>query len=321
MAAGLIRNTEGRIRSLLERMSTTTLWILGILVVSMTGLGGVVVYQAYDYVQYDSEFCLSCHLMERPFELFANSVHQGVSCKACHQPNPIERARMGLRQIVDHPEEIREHAEVPNATCGHCHVEGDREKWIIMTRSRGHEMHLNSREPVLRDIECVTCHSESVHGFEATVQSCAASQCHDDTRPHLGRMAELDLSCVVCHDFRAPVDDDAPRGEDPASLRPGPDQCLTCHIMRDHVEIDPEEDPHGAECGTCHDAHTQRRAREALRSCQESDCHALPETIEDEHHQWESIRLFDCTKCHEPHRWRVDGEDCTACHADLLQPS
>jgi nitrate/TMAO reductase-like tetraheme cytochrome c subunit len=313
---GWLRGRVPWIRQWISGASTPLLVAVAGGVLLVVGVGGVGAYKTYNYVQHDNDFCMSCHLMQEPFDRFSNSAHRGLGCKACHQPNPIERAKMGLRQIFVSPEEITAHAEVSDSKCEYCHVAGEAEDWILVQNSKGHEIHLNSRDPVLADIECVTCHSDSVHEFGATNASCGQRGCHDEAQIQLGGMGELDLSCEACHDFLVPLDAEAPSA-DPASLSPGAGQCLSCHEMRTRIDIDPAQEPHGAQCGLCHNAHTQRTAAEAVTSCTASLCHTVPEAIEDDHHQWRSIRLNDCVQCHQAHTFKVDGNDCTACHTDI----
>ncbi|HSG48149.1 MAG TPA: hypothetical protein VLA43_10075, partial [Longimicrobiales bacterium] len=202
--------------------------------------------------------------------------------------------------------------------CQTCHVDGDENDWVLVTDSRGHEIHLNSVDPVLQELQCVTCHSPEVHEFRASDASCSQRGCHDESTVRLAGMAHIDVGCVSCHDFLSPLAT-AAGSEDPASLRPTGEQCLSCHEMREHVSFALEEDePHGAECGLCHNAHTQRVAADALVSCTEALCHAVPEKVDDDHHQWPSIRLGDCTQCHQAHTFKVDGDDCTSCHGAVI---
>jgi nitrate/TMAO reductase-like tetraheme cytochrome c subunit len=280
-------------------------------------VSGLAAYHTYDYVQHDNDFCMSCHLMEEPFERFANSAHRDLGCKACHQPNPVERAKMGLRQVIANPAEITVHAHVPDSRCTACHLEGEADEWLLVENSRGHELHLNSMEPVLQELECVTCHSSAVHEFHASRESCSQRGCHSDAEVRLAEMAHLELDCGACHDFRAPLDRE-PGQEDPANLMPTGNQCLSCHEMRHYLQLDPDSDPHGQQCGLCHNAHTQRNSEDAVRSCTGALCHAVPEQIEDDHHQWNSVRLSDCTRCHEAHTFTVNGEDCGSCHSGVI---
>jgi hypothetical protein len=306
-----------KLRSRVARASVTTLATVGGFFVLATAGGGLAAYRTYDYVQHDNDFCVSCHLMQDPFDRFQVSAHRDMSCKACHQPSPIDRFAMGMRQVLKRPVEITAHAEMPDSRCEHCHVDGDPAVWLSMENSRGHDLHLNSKDETLRDIHCVDCHSTSVHQFSTTSESCSTGGCHDDAGVHLGAMGELRLSCEACHDFRAPLGEPAAESGSAHSLTPTSVQCLACHDMRERVEVDPESEPHGAECGLCHNAHTQRTSKDPVRTCTESLCHGVPEAVEDNHHHYESVDLDDCVQCHEAHTFRVDGKACATCHADI----
>ena len=84
-----------------------------------TAGSSVAAYRTYDFIQHDNDFCVSCHLMQDPFDRFQASAHRDMSCKACHQPSPIDRFAMGMRQVLKHPVEItiRELAERVVALC------------------------------------------------------------------------------------------------------------------------------------------------------------------------------------------------------------
>ena len=86
------------------RLSPTALAVSGVLITVSAGAGGYYAYRAYDYVEHDNDFCMSCHLMEEPFEQFSVSSHRGLGCKACHQPTLIGRSQMALTQILESPD-------------------------------------------------------------------------------------------------------------------------------------------------------------------------------------------------------------------------
>ena len=228
----------------LARLSAPVLGLIGMAVMAGTGIGGYYAYRTYDYVQHDNDFCMSCHLMEEPYEQFAESAHRGLGCKACHQPNLVDRSAMALTQIIDNPEEISVHAEVPNERCADCHIEGDPEQWLRVANSAGHRVHLESDDPVLDGLQCVECHSTGVHEFAPVDRTCAQSDCHDDNVIKLGEMSDLTIHCAACHNFLAPV---TMPGDDPELLEtvilPDRDECLSCHAMRTLVEM-PDPDPH-----------------------------------------------------------------------------
>ncbi|HSG07979.1 MAG TPA: NapC/NirT family cytochrome c [Longimicrobiales bacterium] len=296
--------------------------IVGVAIFLAVGGGGFFAYRTYDYVQHDNEFCLSCHLMVDPFERFQASAHRDLGCKACHQPTPFQRAKMGMTAVVEDPEVIEAHAEVPNERCEHCHVDGSKEDWINISQSRGHRLHLESADGRLRGLECVTCHAEGIHEFGATNRSCTQTGCHDNQIVALGAMADMNLPCVVCHGFEEPPTgfSTAPHMPDSLAMKPDADECLSCHAMRDRISIDEATEPHGAHCSTCHNAHDQRRAADAEAKCSQGLCHGTPRDVDDNHHKWRTVDLLACLQCHRPHDFEVQGDRCGSCHADILDP-
>ncbi|HUF11713.1 MAG TPA: NapC/NirT family cytochrome c [Longimicrobiales bacterium] len=301
--------------------------LFGAAVVLLAGgaVAVVVAYRTWDYIEHDNEFCLSCHVMQDPFERFAESEHRGLGCKACHKPTFVGRSRMALTQILENPEEIEEHAEVPNEKCVSCHVDGDPEQWTLISRSVGHRVHLESEDTSLSGLRCVECHSSGVHEFAATSQTCAQAGCHENVEIKLGRMGDFTIHCVACHDFSRPADEPAlvaTGGADVrassvvAPLRPEAAECLSCHAMRLLVGEIPEDEPHGAVCGACHNPHEQTTPAQAVQSCAASECHASADTITPMHRGLPAGTLERCTLCHAPHDAPIGEVRCVACHAD-----
>ncbi|NIP83157.1 MAG: hypothetical protein GWM90_29570 [Gemmatimonadetes bacterium] len=293
--------------------------VLGVAVVAVLAVGSVLMYQTYDYVQHDNQFCLECHLMRDPFERFAQSAHRGLGCKACHRPNIVQRSEMGLAQIVEQPDSIRVHAHVPNAICAECHIEGDPEEWRLIANTAGHRIHLESDDPALEGLSCVECHSSGVHQFTPTDQTCGQGGCHESTRIQLGDMADLTIHCATCHDFASPVPDEASPERVASSLRPEAEECLSCHQMRAMLPDIPEDEPHDAECGACHNPHEQATPGEAVQSCASAGCHATPDTLTPYHQGLDPGVLENCLACHEAHRFRIhaDEQDCLSCHSEI----
>jgi len=305
----------------LARLSAPMLALIGVLAIAGTGAGGYYAYQTYDYVQHDNDFCMSCHLMEQPYEQFGKSAHRGLGCKACHQPNLIDRSTMALTQIVENPEEISVHAKVPNERCAECHIEGDPEKWRMIANSVGHRIHLESEDPVLEGLQCVECHASAVHEFAPVDRTCAQSGCHEDNVIQLGGMSDLTIHCAACHNFVAPVTvPGASRGMLEAVILPGKEECFSCHVMRTLAEM-PIPDPHRGVCSSCHNPHTQATPREAAESCATAQCHAGPDTITAFHRGLAPGMLENCLGCHQAHDFKADGVDCMACHTGILNDS
>lgn len=305
----------------LRRLPTGVKVVVGVSLLAVLGVASVLMYQVYDYVQHDNQFCLECHLMQDPFERFAESAHQGLGCKACHRPNIAQRSEMGLAQIVVNPDSIRVHAEVPNEICAECHIEGNPEEWRIVASTAGHRIHLESDDPTLQGLNCVECHSSGVHQFTATDQTCGQAGCHESTTIQLGEMADLTIHCATCHDFARPVPQDASVAQVAASLRPIAAECLSCHEMRAMLPDFPADEPHGAECGVCHNPHEQATPAEAVQTCATGGCHAAPDTLTPFHQGLGPGVLENCTTCHEAHQFRLhdEGGDCLSCHSDIYQ--
>jgi hypothetical protein len=293
--------------------------VAGVAVVAVLAVGSVLLYQTYEYVEHDNQFCLQCHLMRDPFERFARSAHRDLGCKACHRPNIMERSQMGLAQVIERPDEIRVHAHVPNAVCAECHIEGDPDRWRHIASTAGHRIHLESDDPVLSGLQCVECHSTGIHEFAPTDRTCGQAGCHEATTIQLGRMADITIHCATCHEFTAPVAEVALPAEVATSLRPQAAECMSCHQMRLLLTDFPPDEPHDAACGACHNPHTQETPRQAVQSCGTAGCHERPADLSPMHRGLGVGVLEDCLACHEAHDFRLPhpATDCLACHGDI----
>lgn len=300
-------------------LSAPALAAVGLVVVAGVGAGSYYAYQTYDYVQHDNNFCVSCHLMQEPADLFASSAHAGLGCKACHQPTLMARSSMALAQIVENPSEITAHADVPNELCANCHIHGDPARWRLVAATAGHRVHLESNDPKLQGLQCVECHAASLHAFSPVDATCTQSGCHDDKAIVLGKMADITISCTACHTFLAPVrPDGAQQGSRTAGsvLMPDGEECFSCHVMRTLVQM-PAEDAHGGMCSACHNPHEHRTPHDAVRSCTASGCHTQAQELSPMHKGMQPGVLEDCTYCHVAHDFRVRGTRCVDCHQDL----
>jgi nitrate/TMAO reductase-like tetraheme cytochrome c subunit len=294
---------------------------MGVVVMAGVVAGGYYAYQTYDYVQHDNDFCMSCHLMAEPYELFAKSAHRGLGCKACHQPTLMARSQMALTQVIENPQELSAHAEVPNERCTECHVDGDPAKWRLIANSAGHKAHLELPNPAPEGLSCVECHSTSVHEFAPIDRTCGRSGCHAGNTIRLGGMSGLTIHCAACHSFLAPVAADGysvgdeRTGIDMAVL-PDREECLSCHVMRTLVEL-PDPDPHKGVCAACHNPHEQSAPAEAVRSCARTGCHTDADRLTAFHRGMQPGVLEDCTYCHQAHDFSVDGTRCLDCHEGI----
>ena len=315
----IVRHRQA-IKLWLATRSRTSLYALGgtavAFVAVVAGLGAA----SYNYVQHSNEFCTSCHVMGQAFQKFgsAENKHNELSCHACHQQSMFDSMHELYVWLQERPDKIGEHAEVPNRICESCHVTGDTATWQRVASTAGHRVHLESDSSALKDLQCVTCHGEEVHRFKPVSVTCGQSGCHEqkDTDIALGKMStQTSLHCTSCHAFAAEVPALATTDSARGTLTPGQPQCLGCHSMQTVLpDFNPERDPHGGKCGTCHNPHEQKTPEAAAQSC--ATCHA--QWRDEPFHTGAAHRKVaeKCLTCHLPHQAKVDASDCTGCHAN-----
>jgi hypothetical protein len=254
--------------------------------------------------------------MADPYERFARSGHRDLGCKSCHKPTLVGRSRMALTQIVKNPDELEEHATVENSKCEACHVKGDPDKWQQIAQTAGHRVHLESRDTSLQGLQCVECHSSSVHEFAATDKTCAQSGCHESTEIRLGKMSKLTMHCAACHDFRRELAVKEQKADSLMGvLAPKARECLGCHQMRSLVaEQFTGDDPHDAQCALCHNPHEQTTSAQAVKTCANAGCHSPVDSITPLHRGLPAATIAQCTKCHAAHKFTAKATTCTGCH-------
>ena len=296
---------------------------------AMVGLGAVLLvagtalgWQTWSYMHHDNDFCMSCHVMDVPFERFTTSEHAELQCHDCHRQSVAASVRQIYLWVAERPEEIGPHAPVPNRICAECHIVQDPDStWQRISATAGHRVHLESDS--LAELMCVNCHGVEVHRFVPVDQTCGQSGCHssEKTQIVLGSMAgQTGFHCVTCHEFTAPVPEHAARDTARAALVPAEQQCLSCHGMEKVVTgLVSGEEPHGAVCGICHNPHTQESPEIAAETCAAGDCHARADTLTPFHRGLRAGVLETCETCHEAHVFVVEGEECTACHAGIAR--
>jgi len=314
-----LENMIDAVREWFSRLSAAwTVAILGFVTVVAVA-GGLFTYQMYDYVQHDNDFCLSCHLMSDPSELFGESAHRGLGCKACHQPTLIDRSMMAVSQIIENPDSLTVHAHVPNERCVSCHVDGTPDEWILIEQSAGHRLHFESGDESLAELTCVERHSTSIHQFGATDNTCSQAGCHTDVEVTLGTMANIAIPCRACHAFSAVIPS---RGEEAdgrarEALAPNAETCLSCHAMRTLMQLQ-EDDPHNGVCSSCHKPHSQIVTAEAEQTCTTSGCHDDPMADNAMHRGLAPGVTEGCLTCHSAHSFEAESSACVDCHAGIF---
>jgi hypothetical protein len=276
----------------------------------------------YDYMEHNNGFCTGCHVMKVPFQRFAGSKHDSLSCHACHQQSMFANMRQLYLWVAERPQSIGKHAKVPTRICASCHVRGDaKETWQRVASTAGHRTHLESDSSALKNVQCVTCHGLEVHRFVPVDSTCAQAGCHVNVRITLAKMSnQTDAHCTTCHRFTADVPALATRDSARGTLVPQMKQCFSCHQMQAVLaEFDPAKDPHRGTCGDCHNPHIQRMAAEAAQTCASAKCHA--DWRSDPFHVGKNHVAVakNCILCHEPHHAKVDASDCAGCHAAVKE--
>lgn len=253
--------------------------VIGLAVVAYGG------FTAYDYTMNNPAFCRSCHIMESAWTRWSTSEHRKVDCHACHEQSVFESARQVITFVTRHPERVGKHAEVPAQRCATCHASGN-PAWKQVAETAGHQIHA-----VQKKIECVTCHSTSVHRLRPSSEVCA--NCHQaqaggERAIKIKEMA--DFHCVACHQFLRPN----------SPLRPTRATCLGCHagLPVKRTVGWPEGSAHTTlACSTCHKPHEKAQP---IVNC--TACHTA---MKPEIHQPVLESKTPCTSCHQPHYWKM----------------
>lgn len=299
-------------------------------------IGSIVAWRTWDYIQNDPTFCTSCHLMEGPFDKWAESPHGKLNCHTCHPGSLMSNLHQLWVTFTEHPTEVKKHAVVPAKICGSCHLANDA-RWKQVGATAGHQVHYNELK-----IECVQCHAPSVHKFLPTNDMCM--KCHPAQT--VGLTAMQQLNCQDCHRFLAapgqPLREGDHRCEEchapgsevapPAPVWHTETRCIDCHPVHDAAlaaiaadsatgpqrvdRVVPCAECHGREqalpmpeahtCDACHEPHALPASEANCRDCHQDVAAILPQR---EHHA--------CADCHQPHApSEPAGDQCATCHAD-----
>lgn len=243
--------------------------------------GGVVVlvlllltgFRAYGYTQNNPQFCLSCHLMETPYQLWQTSQHKSVNCHSCHEASIKGSLSQVFKQVTKHPTEITKHAVVPSATCQSCHTGKGPTGAKDITGTNVHVIHVERQK-----VECTTCHSTSLHRFEAPENIC--QKCHQAYVPG-GEKAEKargmqNLACSSCHDLVGKS----------GALVPNRATCASCHQQAPTLGLHKVGMHAQSDCWVCHQVHVEPQPSRA-----------------------------PCQTCHTDSQNHFPGVTCRTCHS------
>jgi len=260
------------------------------------------------------KFCLSCHNMGDYYSSWQHSVHadKKVACIDCHyEPgvtNTVKGKISGLVQVfkyVSHAYGDNPHAMISNASCmrGGCHSDMDHSKETLLFRGQikfRHDIHL-SEHPRGQELNCVSCHGQTVGGEHISVTK---------------------TTCLTCHFYD--------RGEEAVATG----QCRTCHeVPTETVTFKGQDFRHtttlakkkGIECAHCHSRVTQGEGAVSSTRCLSCHRESKIEKIEDQE-QFHLVHVseghFDCLQCHDEIKHGIHpleplaaSGNCRACHS------
>lgn len=308
--------------------------ILGVFVVfsgSALLVAGVTGYVAYDYIQRNPRFCITCHdIMIESYEKWEKSEHAEVNCHACHHLSPEEAINYGIQLMNGMPDKIPPRPEgkiiVPSNDCMNCHwkekkeVEGHGSKGIDLTN-------IDLTDIDLTDI--VIQVGQKIRAFLAPAGPDGNNVA--SSRFHAIHYFNGQTECFTCHGHK-----------ELHVFTPAPEDCLDCHESQ-------QEKAHAAkgiklECLNCH---TDRTAnfhpnREKCLFCHGEDDGLKQQlvdagTIDVKYHQPSEeivasashihlpdsapMQQFDCSTCHQPHQEEtaVSKDTCISCHPKIEQ--
>jgi len=255
--------------------------------------------------------------MDDYYTSWQHSSHGNVACIQCHyEPgvtNTFKGKLEGLVQVVkyvSHAYSTKPHAMISNNSCMRegCHSDMDQSKEVLLFRDRvrfRHDKHLREH-PRGKELNCVSCHGQTVEGQHISVG---------------------ETTCITCHFY----------GREKKSVASGKrlTECLTCHWTPEktvilmgqkfnHKKFLKGKD--GVPCTLCHSQVTQGYG--AISSARCRNCHldkSAEIKIEDQakfHLVHVSEGHFDCLQCHDQIRHGIRpmerpllaSGNCRACH-------
>ncbi len=320
----------GFIRNLLGRLGTIPIFAIftrrGVILMSVAMVAcGLLVLTVYTLkVTGHPKFCTSCHNMDKYYTSWQHSAHKDVACIECHyEPgvtNTVKGKLEGLVQVVkyiSHAYSTKPQAMISNRSCmrSGCHADMDHSKEMLLFMGQirfRHDKHL-VEHPRGQELNCVTCHGQTVEDQHIKVTK---------------------TSCLTCHFYG--------RGE--LSVAAG--QCTTCHLLPgkpvkfmgqsfDHKGFllagKGKSNPKGQEvrvpCAYCHSQVTQGDGAVSATRC--LGCHLerdIAGNVDDQaqfHLTHVSEGHFDCLQCHDEIKHGIRpmeqqllaAGNCSTCHA------
>ncbi len=319
----------GYIRNLLGRLGTIPIFAIftrrGVILMSVAMVAcGLLVLIVYTLkLTGHPKFCTSCHNMDKYYSSWQHSAHKDVACIQCHyEPgitNTVKGKIEGLVQVVkyvSHAYSTKPHAMISNSSCmrSGCHADMDHSKEMVLFMGQirfRHDKHL-AIHPRGKELNCVSCHGQTVEDEHIKVTK---------------------TTCLTCHFYG--------RGE--SSVAAG--ECRTCHLLPgkpvefmgqsfDHKGFlvvakgkgNPKKQEVRVPCAYCHSQVTQGDGAVSAQRC--LGCH-LKRDIEgnvDDQAQFHLTHVseghFDCLQCHDEIKHGIRpmeqqllaAGNCSTCH-------
>lgn len=251
-------------------------------------------------MEYNPNFCRSCHTMESAWNRWSTSEHRTVTCHSCHETNVMEGTEQLIKFTLNQPEKVGKHALVNDDNCRSCHASGN-SQWEQIANTAGHQVHSGEQ-----NIACTKCHAVSIHRFSPPRKICEV--CHESK--YIAVTAMASQHCSTCHGFLKP----ATNGKLSNGLLPDRQSCLACHGAMKVTKITwPEDAPMKVDCLQCHKPHIGANPTVACLSCHTGE-------REKGLHQVKAHAGSSCQTCHQPHEWVVKSRDnCQLCHQNKVQ--
>jgi hypothetical protein len=249
-------------------------------------------YFIYDYTQNNPKFCTTCHLMSDAYETWDASAMHDLNCHYCHESDMLESLDHVREVIFENPDTVTKLTVVENEACEDCHANED-PQWLQVANTAGHKVHIFTQE---EEPECIGCHGIQLHVFEPPEETCY--ECH--SVDHEAASEEMNVHCVVCHEFTATEHE----------LIPPRDDCLRCHEGQQTMGVSfPSAAHNNTACNNCHNPHVEEQHTECVE-CHTEDLggglHAAP-------------AHDDCNNCHVPHSSEPMRVGCLSCHTDRTE--
>ena len=180
----------------------------------VSGDKGAIVNPARADQEAASAQCLSCHSKGKKLMYWHGSMHEGLSCVACHKVHGGNDALLVKANELD--------------LCFSCHIEVRAD---IFKRSK-HPMRDSSSLTTEGKMTCSACHN--VHGARAERLIDAKSfndkcyECHAEKRaPLLWEHSPVKEDCLTCHDAHG-------SSNDKMLVTKVPRLCQECHMQGSH---------------------------------------------------------------------------------------